>query len=480
MRASVTCSLLVICSILAGCLQTMPQTVAQRQASTFKKAMQDAHLSSLKCREEASASEAYKSVSSWMIISDSDPRASEKKSNKSFLSDEQAESARLLKQLMDKCERGLIDAISFSPRHAKTREAYKKNNDNLAAQLFNKELTIGAYNTKRLVSWTEYANEFESTSQDLGDVFQMSHDREVKQRQQEKTIIEADFDVMARERNGTRAWEEAKITYEKVVLETYIADYPRSTHLSEAKERLEWLNVLDSPTEQALIDFKLKYPDSIFQSEVVSRGESFLAENNTISALDAFSRNWPELTNQINAKRAEIEISKMLETAKTEGTSIKLYQFGLKKQAAGDLDGASRAYNAIVEELSDGDFVVESLEKLVEIKATKDQIKRERKERVQRALDRAEKLNEQVEAIKAEERRQKAAEARKREEERKERQERWDREKAERDAERNKKSEYLEICNREFESLKKRCRNNPDCENSARMNLGTCLDKYGL
>lgn len=351
----------------------------------------------------------------------------------------------------------------------------------MTAQLFNKELTIGAYNTKRLVSWTEYVNEFESTSQDLGDVFQMSHDREVKQRQQGKTIIEADFDVMARERNGTRAWEEAKITYDKVVLETYIADYPRSTHLSEAKERLEWLNVLDSPTEQALIDFKLKYPDSIFQSEVVSRGESFLAENNTISALDAFSRNWPELTNQINAKRAEIEISKMLETAKTEGTSIKLYQFGLKRQAAGDLVSASKAYNAIVEKLPDGDFVVESLEKLLEIKATKDQIARERRERVQRLVDEAKRLAEKDRLEKAAKEAAEAAEARKLEAERKARQERWDQEQSQREAEHNQVMEYYKICEREWKALQKRCKSSDvDCLNGATENYGICLDKYNL
>ena len=62
--------------------------------------------------------------------------------------------------------------------------------------------------------------------------------------------------------------------------------------------------------------------------------------------------------------------------------AIKLYQYALKSQSSGDLGLAKKIYTAIVNELPNGDYVTESLEKLVSIRAIQDQKTKETIKRI--------------------------------------------------------------------------------------------------
>ena len=284
--------------------------------------------------------------------------------------------------------------------------------------------------------------------------------------------------------HGTSFWPSTLSKNTVRGYEEYILRYPNSKYLSEAKLRLDWLKALAIGTEEAVLKFKEKSIGNTLANEIKVQGERFLADQNTPSDLNAFSKRWPELTSQINAKRAEIdeiEISKLLDLARAQGTSTKLYQFGLKRQAAGDLDGASKAYNTIVEKLPDGDFVVESLEKLLEVKATREQIARDEKAEFDEFMRKTRELTDRLTREIEQEKAAKAAEEAKREAERKARQERRDQEQSQREAEHNKIMEYYKICEREWKALQKRCKSSDvDCLNGATDHYGICLRKYNL
>lgn len=261
--------------------------------------------------------------------------------------------------------------------------------------------------------------------------------------------------TLASERDGVGLWLEALNANTPESYNDYIKTYPNSRYLSEAKQRIDWLNTLAIGTEEAVLQFNEESSGNPLADEINEKNlgilnsrAAALINGARCTELDQLLKQYAEF--DISYAVQDCEISRLISLAKTEGTAIKVYQYALKIHSSGDLEGAKKIYTAIVNELPNGDYVTESLEKLVSIRAIQDQ---NTKDAIKRARETVRYLQERTEQSQAEKAARAAAEAEKEE------------------ADRN-----ARYCQYRYEAQTGRCeQGDTQCSINAQAKLSSCL-----
>jgi len=204
---------------------------------------------------------------------------------------------------------------------------------------------------------------------------------------------------------GVHDWDIAKDKNTLNAYSDFIKNYPDSSYVGTAYEKIDWLHTKKENSEVSYYAFKNKHPDSEMVDK--ARSEAFrLVDKNNKEELVTFMDRWPmssddvlpklklllkpeidylstkhlcdeaeklaEIMNKVREKyylfdKVQCEINKMVLDGKESGTSRKLYLLGMQYESEREYSDAKKIYKSIAEEFPDGEYAVSASERMLSI-----------------------------------------------------------------------------------------------------------------